>query len=140
MHLYCFYPGPPSNANNYTNPELYPSTAFLRHNPKYAMVQTAWTSLERNVAWGIRSAENIGPDPGIQVPQEKQPAWGVTRNNGPAIRITIGAEAIFPLLVPGYSKSEKLMASFLVACIILHELGVRVPPANMQLARNLGRN
>lgn len=38
--------------------------------------------------------------------------------------ISIAAEMIWPLLIPETSKSEKLVASFLIAAVILHELTV----------------
>jgi len=41
------------------------------------------------------------------------------------ISLNVAADYLWPLLVDGYSQSEKLAASFIVASTILHELAVR---------------
>ncbi|KAF3065975.1 hypothetical protein GL218_09222 [Daldinia childiae] len=55
--------------------------------------------------------------------------YGVTQPSGHGkdsiITIWLAAELIWPLLVPQYSQSEKLTASFLLASTLLHEFGVR---------------
>lgn len=53
-------------------------------------------------------------------------AWGRTSvtDESPVIVMTIGAEMVWPLLVPQYSSSEKMSASFAIAATILHELAV----------------
>jgi hypothetical protein len=46
------------------------------------------------------------------------------------IAITIGAEMLWPLLVPEYSASEKMAASFGIAVSLLHEFAVCVKSLN----------
>ena len=41
-----------------------------------------------------------------------------------AIRVSISADYIWPLLVKDYSEAEKACCSFVVAAIMLHELSV----------------
>ena len=44
----------------------------------------------------------------------------------PPIRIQIGLELLFPLLVRSYTLGEKAVCSFLVAATMLHELAVSI--------------
>ncbi|KAI2641330.1 hypothetical protein GGS21DRAFT_487683 [Xylaria nigripes] len=56
----------------------------------------------------------------------------VTEKGGiptPTINITLSAEMIWPLLVPQYSRSEKIICSFVVASTLLHEFAHAVSSA-----------
>ncbi|KAI8623431.1 hypothetical protein F5Y19DRAFT_481708 [Xylariaceae sp. FL1651] len=61
-----------------------------------------------------------------------------TTENGPSAWITlrIGAELIWPLLVPQYSKSEKMACSFLIASTLLHEFAHAICNAQELLTKH----
>lgn len=57
------------------------------------------------------------------------PSWATTHDYGidasaKKIIIHLTAEMIWPLLIPAYSAAEKATCSFMVAAVLLHELGV----------------
>ncbi|RYC59088.1 hypothetical protein CHU98_g7119 [Xylaria longipes] len=58
-----------------------------------------------------------GPKPGVVPPGEVE------------IKIKVAADIIWPLLVPQYSKSEKMACSFTIASTLLHELAHAVNQA-----------
>ncbi|KAI1473880.1 hypothetical protein F4774DRAFT_430375 [Daldinia eschscholtzii] len=64
--------------------------------------------------------------------------YGVTQPSGRGrdarIQIWVAAELIWPLLMPQYSESEKLTASFLVASTLMHEFAHAVNCAHFMLA------
>lgn len=102
------------------DPAVLPEVQFLRPiGDKY--VSALWKVLARNLRLHIHG---------------NMTACGVTgssfmdindRKKTPYIFIVLNANMIFPLLVPGYSQSEKIMSSFYVASTILHELAVSLP-------------
>lgn len=89
-----------------------------RHIEEYLNGHVCW-----EVTTGFQfSCEN--PDFSMRNPV----TWGMTSVNYPTsrvIEIEIAAEAIWPLLVDDFTKAEKAVASFSLACIMLHELAVR---------------
>ncbi|KAI0173215.1 hypothetical protein GGR52DRAFT_571726 [Hypoxylon sp. FL1284] len=57
--------------------------------------------------------------------------WWFDQGIETRIIITLSSEAIWPLLIPDYSQSEKMMCSFAIASILLHELGHAVTHAQL---------
>lgn len=47
------------------------------------------------------------------------------------ITVSIAAQAVWTLLVPEYTASEKVVASTIVASLLLHELAVRSPRSDI---------
>jgi hypothetical protein len=79
--------------------------------------------LDQNLRWCIGSAIIDRETGGKQ-----GPIYGCTRafelDTDHPIQVTLSAELIWPLLVPDYSSSERLVCSFLIASTLLHEYAV----------------
>ncbi|KAI0832294.1 hypothetical protein F5Y06DRAFT_189187 [Hypoxylon sp. FL0890] len=109
---------------NLTYPQIrYLDTWGLRW-PEYS-----WRLLSRMLRLNIGSCW-ISPVPTEDqgASDEKEITYGLTQikvpdQNSPYVRVQIAAELIWPLLVPEYSQTEKMTASFVIAATLLHEFG-----------------
>ncbi|KAI1383738.1 uncharacterized protein F4822DRAFT_440000 [Hypoxylon trugodes] len=83
----------------------------------------------------MEPTEEHGPDTVDGAKDAYDMSYGFTyfTNAGPdsQILMSIGAELVWPLLMPQYSQSEKLSASFAIASTILHEYGHAISNAHM---------
>lgn len=102
------------------DPALYPATQFLR--PIGDMyVAAVWRALASSVRFHIHG--DMGPCGSTTCNVDKASA---DSRVAPRVFIAINPNMVFPLLVSGYSKSEKIMASYFLASIILHEIAVSI--------------
>ena len=103
---------PPAN-----HPDLWPEAQFLRPmGDKY--VDAIWEILTRDMRLHVLNNTD---------------SCGITHHDFnvvvdktmlPNCFIVVNAKLIYPLLVPGYSSSEKVMTSYYLAATILHEIAV----------------
>ena len=117
-----------------SDPSVWPDTQFLRPIGE-KFISAAWGLLAKELRFILHGG--IGQLGATYTPRERFTDW---ENNPPTIDIVINAKLVFPLLVPGYSQSEKTMASFSLANTILHEIGVSIialqPPTQAVRASN----
>lgn len=102
------------------DPALLQTTQFLRPiGEKY--VAAMWETIAKYLRLHIHG--DMGPD----AITTSNPNRVQDPGSDPKLYICFNPIAIFPLLVPGYSKSEKTIASYNFANTILHELAVSTP-------------
>ncbi|KAI0846667.1 hypothetical protein F5Y00DRAFT_271802 [Daldinia vernicosa] len=116
------------------------------NNMGYDFIENTWRVLfyclrfEISCAW-FEPTESDDADAIDGVKETKTLVYGVTQASGSGrdtvISIWIAAELIWPLLVPQYSQSEKLTASFLVASTLMHEFAHAVNCAQCILTSDL---
>ena len=99
------------------DPNLYAEMAFLREPFYSGAVDTLWNYLENHLSWSIQG------DPGCWALSTSQ-RWPEPNDEHGNFNILLNADMVMPLLAPGYSSSEKTMASFAIASTMLHELAV----------------
>ncbi|KAI1653796.1 hypothetical protein F4813DRAFT_393379 [Daldinia decipiens] len=108
----------------------------------YDFVQNVWRVLfyclrfDISCAW-FEPTEANDANAVDGVKEAKTLIYGVTQASGRGrdtiITIWIAAELIWPLLVPQYSQSEKLTASFIIASTLMHEFAHAVNCAHVLL-------
>ncbi|KAI0134874.1 hypothetical protein F4814DRAFT_399206 [Daldinia grandis] len=115
-------------------------------NMGYDFIENVWRVLfyslrfEISCAW-FEPTESDERDAVDGVKESSSLVYGVTQSSGrgpdTVITIWIAAELIWPLLVPQYSQSEKVTASFLVASTLMHEFAHAVNCAQFILTTDL---
>ncbi|KAI1326218.1 hypothetical protein F5Y16DRAFT_400585 [Xylariaceae sp. FL0255] len=94
--------------------------------------------LDDHLVFDIRSGYIGVDDASLDSIEEMDFCYGMTNtvDDGHAlqIKINIAAEIIWPLLSDTFSQSEKLVSSFMIANVILHELGHAMNHAQMALS------
>jgi hypothetical protein len=106
---------PPTETDPFINDRIFHETQFLRNNPRYPLYEVTMQALQRNLRIGLVANTIIDVWAFQAVGAENIRTW-----------IIISADLIFPLLVPSYTKSEKMMASWILCATLLHEFSVRI--------------
>ncbi|KAH8688157.1 hypothetical protein BGZ61DRAFT_532971 [Ilyonectria robusta] len=104
------------------DPDLVPAAKRMRQYPNFNASAFTEAALERCLQLNIRSGHyHFGTRFFENAPAGVTAGSALEDPNAP-IRISICAELVWPLLEPNFSTSEKLMASFILATTIVHEL------------------
>lgn len=96
---------------------IFPETQFLRRSAD-RYVDALWEVVARDLKMHIHAESDQCAVTNIMVDEIND------RRKIPGLFVAINPNLVFPLLVGGYSSSEKTMASFYLAATILHELAV----------------
>ncbi|KAI1340251.1 hypothetical protein F5Y15DRAFT_423229 [Xylariaceae sp. FL0016] len=106
------------------------------HAMGYDWKQNTWAVLEQFITWDIGTIF-VHPD---SAEYQKSSAYAVTTKydfgDHSKILMSIGAELIWPLMVPDYSPREKLTASFQIAVVMLHEMSHGIHSAHKIMTGN----
>lgn len=108
--------------------EFYPEIARLKE-MGFESIRWVCEILKECLVWQLNS--KYTDNAGETLANEHQMAWtDITarreQHNRPfAIRISLSADYIWPLLIEEYSQAEKAACSFTLASTIVHELCVR---------------
>jgi hypothetical protein len=122
--LLAFDTVPPAS----TDPGLFAELQFIRNFPE-TFVNAVWEVVARDVRWSILG--NLHPC----AITTNWPDQVNNLNARPLHYIILNADSIYPLVVSEYTSSERIISSFHLAAIMLHELAV----SEIQLRPCLGR-
>ncbi|KAF7542344.1 hypothetical protein G7Z17_g11649 [Cylindrodendrum hubeiense] len=104
------------------DPRLVPAAREMRQYPNFDASAMSKSALEKCVQLSIRSGHyHFGTDFMDLAPSGLTMSQALEAPDEP-IKISISAELVWPLLEPNLSTSEKMMASFVLATTIVHEL------------------
>ncbi|KAH7171456.1 hypothetical protein EDB81DRAFT_852035 [Dactylonectria macrodidyma] len=107
---------------NMNDPSLVPAARLMRQVPHFDPTALSQTVMEVFVRLSVRSGHYH-----FSNKFQELATAGVTGNPGvevcgKLIQISIAAELVWPLLEPNFSSSEKIMASYVLAVTIVHEM------------------
>ncbi|KAI0410448.1 hypothetical protein F5X98DRAFT_381780 [Xylaria grammica] len=123
--------------------QTYIAIRFLREQYNYDwkanVLRVLFDRLELDIISGYHS--NDFRTPGFVEKMEDDPFFEfslatcemVSEGSKNTIRINLAAETLWPLLVPQYSKSEKMTVAFCIAGTLLHEFGHAINQAQIYL-------